>query len=124
MAIRGAGAGVTHGDGDGLSEFPLDLAGALTAGSTALSSTPASAIPAFSVLGSDASALLILAFFTPGSGASVLPMLDLVAAFMAAAAGRASREPADAAAIEHPRPAHQFGSCDGIPVAVTSRIGN
>ena len=45
--IHGAGVGVTHGAGDGLSEFPSDLADAGTAGSAA----------AFSVQTSDASAL-------------------------------------------------------------------
>jgi hypothetical protein len=55
-----AGVGVTHGAGDGLSEFPSDLADAGTAGSAA----------AFSVQTSDASALVHPGFFHPGFGRS------------------------------------------------------
>ena len=60
--IHGAGVGVTHGAGDGLSEFPSDLADAGTAGSAA----------ALSVQASDASALVTLAPFIRGSDASAL----------------------------------------------------
>ena len=56
--IHGAGVGVTHGAGDGLSEFPSDLADAGTAGSAA----------ALSVQASDASALVTLAPCIPGFG--------------------------------------------------------
>ena len=64
-----AGIGVTHGAGDGLSEFPSDLADAGTAGSAV----------AFSVQASDTSALVTLAFCIRGSDASALPMRVLVA---------------------------------------------
>ena len=49
--IHGAGVGITHGAGDGLWEFPSDLADAGTAVSAA----------ALSVQASDASALITLA---------------------------------------------------------------
>src|SRR5262249_27009352 len=67
---------IIHGAGDGLSEFPSDLAVSGTAGSAA----------AFSVQASDASALVTLASFNRGSDASVLPMRILVAVFTAGVA--------------------------------------
>jgi hypothetical protein len=70
------GAGVTHGAGDGLSEFPSDLADAGTAGSAA-------ALP---VQASDASALVTLAPCIRGSDASALRMRVLVAVSAAAVA--------------------------------------
>ena len=70
------GVGVTHGAGDGLSEFPPDLADAGTAGSVA----------AFSVQASDASALVTLAPCIRGSDASALRMRVLVAVSTAAVA--------------------------------------
>src|SRR5215469_14862057 len=60
-----AGIGITHGAGDGLSEFPSDLADAGTAGSAA----------AFSVQTSDASALVTLASSIRGSDAPALVTL-------------------------------------------------
>jgi hypothetical protein len=74
--IHGTGVGVTHGAGDGLSEFPLDLADVGTAGSAV----------AFSVQASDTSALVTLASSILGSGASALPMRVLVAVSAAAVA--------------------------------------
>ena len=74
--IHGAGVGVTHGAGDGLSEFPSDLADAGTAGSAA----------ALSVQASDASALVTLASSIRGSDASALRMRVLVAVSAAAVA--------------------------------------
>src|ERR1700731_1657561 len=64
-----AGIGVTHGAGDGLSEFPSDLVDAGTAGSAA----------AFSVQTSDASALVTPASSIRGSDAPDLCMRVLVA---------------------------------------------
>ena len=72
-----AGIGVTHGAGDGLSEFPSDLADAGTAGSAA----------AFSVQTSDASALVTLASSIRGSDAPALCMRVLVAVSVTAWAG-------------------------------------
>ena len=72
-----AGIGVTRGAGDGLSEFPLDLADAGTAGSAA----------AFSVQTSDASALVTLASSIRGSDAPALCMRVLVAVSVTAWAG-------------------------------------
>ena len=72
-----AGVGVTHGAGDGLSEFPSDLADAGTAGSAA----------AFSVQTSDASALVTLAPSIRASDAPALCMRVLVAVSVAAWAG-------------------------------------
>jgi hypothetical protein len=72
-----AGIGVTHGAGDGLSEFPSDLADAGTAGSTA----------AFSVQTSDALALVTLASSIRGSDAPALCMRVLVAVSVTAWAG-------------------------------------
>jgi hypothetical protein len=69
--IQGTGVGVTHWAGDGLSEFPSDLADAGTAVSAA----------AISVQASDASALV-----TRGSDASALRMRVLVAVSAAAVA--------------------------------------
>src|ERR1700737_842663 len=74
--IHRAGVGVTHEAGDGLSEFPSDLADAGTAGSAA----------ALSVQASDASALVILASSIRGSDASALVILVLVAVSAAAVA--------------------------------------
>ena len=71
-----AGIGVTHGAGDGLSEFPSDLADAGTAGSAA----------AFSAQASDASALVTLASSSRGSDAPALPMRVLVVVSAAAVA--------------------------------------
>jgi len=70
------GVGVTHGAGDGLSEFPSDLVDAGTAGSAA----------ALSVQASDASALVTLAPCIRGSDASALRMRVLVAVSAAAVA--------------------------------------
>jgi hypothetical protein len=70
------GIGVTHGAGDGLSEFPSDLADVGTAGSAA----------ALSVQASDASALVTLASSIRGSDASALRMRVLVAVSAAAVA--------------------------------------
>ena len=70
------GTGVTHGAGDGLSEFPSDLADVGTAGSAV----------AFSVQASDTSALVTLASCIRGSDASALPMRVLVAGPAAAVA--------------------------------------
>ena len=72
--IHGPGVGVTHGAGDGLSEFRSDLADAGTAGSAA----------ALSVQASDASALFTLASSIRGSDASALRMRVLVAVSAAA----------------------------------------
>ena len=72
----GVGVGATHGAGDGLSEFPADLADAGTAGFAA----------AFSVQAFDASALVTLASSIRGSDASALPMRVLVAVSAAAVA--------------------------------------
>src|SRR5215472_4353310 len=74
--IHGTGVGVTHGAGDGLSEFPSDLADVGTAGSAV----------AFSVQASDTSALVTLASCIRGSDASALPMRVLVAGPAAAVA--------------------------------------
>ena len=74
--INRTGVGVIHGAGDGLSEFPSDLADAGTAGSAA----------AFSVQTSDASALVTLASSIRGSDASALRMRVLVAVSAAAVA--------------------------------------
>ena len=74
--IHGARIGVTHGAGDGLSEFPSDLADVGTAGSAA----------ALSVQASDASALVTLASSIRSSDASALPMRVLVAVPAAAVA--------------------------------------
>jgi len=80
--IHGTGVGVTHGAGDGLSEFPSDLADVGTAGSAV----------AFSVQASDTSALVTLASCMRGSDASALPMRVLVAGPAAAVAdSRSSR---------------------------------
>src|SRR6516165_5841295 len=73
----GLGLGVTHGAGDGLSEFPSDLADAGTAGSAA----------AFSVQTCDASALVTLASSIRGSDAPALCMRVLVAVSVTAWAG-------------------------------------
>ena len=70
------GVGVTHGAGDGLSEFPSDLVNAGTADSTG----------GFSVQASGASALVTLASSIRGSDASDLPMRVLVAVSAAAVA--------------------------------------
>src|SRR5262245_35057581 len=88
--IHGAGVGVTHGAGDGLSEFPLDLADAGTAGSAA----------AHCVQGSDASVLVILASSIRGSDALALCMRVLVAVSVTAWSG------ASAAAAGTARPTH------------------
>ena len=74
--IHGTGIGVTHGAGDGLSEFPSDLADVGTAGSAV----------AFSVRAFDTSALVTLASCIRGSDASALPMRVLVAGRAAAVA--------------------------------------
>ena len=74
--IHGTGVGVTHGAGDGLSEFPSDLADVGTAGSAV----------AFSVRAFDTSALVTLASCIRGSDASALPMRVLVAGRAAAVA--------------------------------------
>lgn len=74
--IHRARVGVTHGAGDGLSEFPLDLADAGTAVSAA----------ALSVQASDASALVTLASSIRGSHALALRMRVLVAVSGAAVA--------------------------------------
>ena len=74
--IHGTGVGVTHGAGDGLSEFPSDLADVGTAGSAV----------AFSVQASDTWALVTLASCIRGSDASALPMRVLVAGPAAAVA--------------------------------------
>lgn len=74
--INGAGIGVAHGAGDGLSEFPSHLADAGSAGSGA----------AFPIQAFDASALVIPDCFIRGSGASALPMRVLVAVSAAAVA--------------------------------------
>src|SRR5215469_9476414 len=84
-----AGVGVTHGAGDGLSEFPSDLADAGTAGSAA----------AFSVQSSDASALVTLASSIRGSDAPALCMRVLVAVSVTAWAGAST-------AAGTARPAH------------------
>jgi hypothetical protein len=85
-----AGIGVAHGAGDGLSEFPSDLADAGTAGSAA----------AFSVQTSDASALVTPASSIRGSDAPALYMRVLVAVSVTAWAG------ASTAAAGTARPAH------------------
>ena len=72
-----AGIGVTHGAGDGLSEFPSDMADAGTAGSAA----------ALSVQPSDRSALVTLASSIRGSDAPALCMRVLVAVSVTAWAG-------------------------------------
>ena len=74
--IHGAGVGVTHGAGDGLSEFPSDLADVGTAGSAVAFSVQASATPA----------LVTLASCIRGSDALALPMRVLVAGPAAAVA--------------------------------------
>lgn len=74
--INGAGIGVAHGAGDGLSEFPSHLADAGSAGSGA----------AFPIQAFDASALVIPDCFIRGSDASALPMRVLVAVSAAAVA--------------------------------------
>ena len=84
------GVGVTHGAGDGLSEFPSDLVDAGTAGSAAALSVQASDASALVTLapcirGSDASALVTLASIR-GSDASALRMRVLVAVSAAAVA--------------------------------------
>src|SRR5215471_13207478 len=84
-----AGIGITHGAGDGLSEFPSDLADAGTAGSAA----------AFSVQTSDASALVTLASSIRGSDAPALCMRVLVAVSVTAWAGAST-------AAGTARPAH------------------
>src|SRR5215472_901534 len=84
-----AGIGVTQGAGDGLSEFPSDLADAGTAGSAA----------AFSVQTSDASALVTLASSIRGSDAPALCMRVLVAVSVTAWAGAST-------AAGTARPAH------------------
>src|SRR6516165_5646809 len=86
----GLGLGVTHGAGDGLSEFPSDLADAGTAGSAA----------AFSVQTCDASALVTLASSIRGSDAPALCMRVLVAVSVTAWAGVST------AAAGTARPAH------------------
>ena len=73
--IYGAGVGATHGAGAGLSEFPSDLADVGTAGSAA----------ALSVLASGASALATLAFSIRGSDASALRMRVLAGSTAAVA---------------------------------------
>src|SRR5262249_24450183 len=85
-----AGIGVTHGAGDGLSEFPSDLADAGTVASAA----------AFSVQTSDASALATLASSIRGSDAPALCMRVLVAVSVTAGAGVST------AAAGTARPAH------------------
>ena len=88
-----AGIGVTHGAGDGLSEFPSDLADAGTAGSAA----------AFSVQTSDASALVTLASSIRGSDAPALCMRVLVAVSVTAWAGASTAAgTARRAHVRHP----------------------
>src|SRR5215470_14404303 len=88
-----AGIGVTHGAGDGLSEFPSDLADAGTAGSAA----------AFSVQTSDASALVTLASSIRGSDAPALCMRVLVAVSVTAWAGVSTAAgTASPAYVRHP----------------------
>lgn len=89
-----AGIGVTHGAGDGLSEFPSDLADAGTAGSAA----------AFSVQTSDASALVTLASSIRGSDAPALCMRVLVAVSVTAWAGASTAAAGTArrAHVRHP----------------------
>jgi hypothetical protein len=77
LIMHRAGIGVTHGAGDGLSEFPSDMADAGTAGSAA----------ALSVQTSDASALVTLASSIRGSDAPALCMRVLVAVSVTAWAG-------------------------------------
>jgi hypothetical protein len=82
---------IIHGAGDGLSEFPSDLADAGTAGSAAALSVQASDASALvtlapSIRGSDASALVTLAPCIRGSDASALRMRVLVAVSAAAVA--------------------------------------
>ena len=91
--IHGTGVGVTHGAGDGLSEFPSDLADAGTAGSAA----------AFSVQTSDASALVTLACSIRGSDAPALCMRVLVAVSVTAWAAGASTAAAGTARRAHVR---------------------
>ena len=67
--IHGIRGGITHGAGDGLSEFPSDLADVGTAGSAVAFSVQASATPA----------LVTLASCIRGSDALALPMRVLVA---------------------------------------------
>ena len=74
--VHGTGVGVTHWAGDGLSEFPSDLADVGTAGSAVAFSVQASATPA----------LVTLASCVRGSDALVLPMRVLVAGPAAAVA--------------------------------------
>ena len=74
--MHGARVGVTHGAGDGLSEFSPDLADAGTAGSAA----------AFSIQASGASALVTLAFSIRSSDAPALRMRVLLAVSAAAVA--------------------------------------
>src|ERR1700736_1137629 len=88
-----AGVGVTQGGGDGLSEFPSDLADAGTAGSAA----------AFSVQTSDASALVTLASSIRGSDAPALCMRVLVAVSVTAWAGASTAGgPPRRAHVRHP----------------------
>ncbi len=75
--IHGAGAGVTHGAGDGLSEFPSDLADAGTAGSAA----------ALSVQASDASALPMRVLVEVSAAAVADSMIN-----MAGPTGRSAAE--------------------------------
>src|ERR1700747_3726946 len=88
-----AGIGVTHGAGDGLSEFPSDLVDAGTAGSAA----------AFSVQTSDASALVTLASSIRGPDAPDLCMRVLVAVSVTASAGASTAAgTASRAHVRHP----------------------
>src|SRR5215471_18263596 len=88
-----AGIGITHGAGDGLSEFPSDLADAGTAGSAA----------AFSVQTSDASALVTLASSIRGSDAPALCTRVLVAVSVTAWAGASTAAgTARPALVRHP----------------------
>jgi hypothetical protein len=75
------GDGVIRGDGDGLPQFRLALAGAL----------PAASVAPFSAPVSGASALATPGFSIPGLGSSALPMRALVAVSAAAAADSPSR---------------------------------
>src|ERR1700756_3035071 len=89
--IHRAGIGVTHGAGDGLSEFPSDLVDAGIAGSAA----------AFFVQTSDASALVTLASSIRGSDTPALCMRVLVAVLVTAWAG-ASTAAAGTARLARP----------------------
>jgi hypothetical protein len=101
-----AGIGATRGAGDGLSEFPSDLADAGTAGSAA----------AFPVQTSDASALVTLASSIRGSDAPALSMRVLVAVSVAVWAG-ASTVAAGTASPAHVR----HPSCRSPPADLWSR---